>query len=266
MTDANRELDELARITAQVNQELARYGEVSATTQQKAFDAQVKNTLGIDNATAGMAALGGAITSLAKAGMAAAKVMATGSKGASAMNGAMDEVATSAKMVAVALTLMIPGGPLIKMVVAGLGAVAVSAIEASVQMQKMANELADKLHKSYLEISASGSNAADGMTGLWNTAKNLGLTMDELGGLVQTITANSKDLALFAGSVSEGRKKLGDMGKALEGSRGEFLNLGMNMTEVTTGMAGYLQLQTRLGNSQKMTTAQLATGAKKLFD
>jgi hypothetical protein len=126
----------------------------------------------------------------------------------------------------------------------------------------MANQLGDKLFKSYQDISKSGAAAADGMSGLWGTAKKLGLTMDELGGLVTAVGANSKDLALFAGSVSEGRKQLGNMGAALEGSRGEFLRLGMYMTDVTEGQLGYLQLQTRLGNSQKMTTAQLAAGAK----
>ena len=116
MTDANRELEELARITREVNRELATYGEVSASTQQQKFDAEVKNITGIQNATAGMEAMGGVLVALKAATMAATRAMTLGAKGASAMNGAMDSMVTAAKMAAVALTLMIPGGPLIKLV------------------------------------------------------------------------------------------------------------------------------------------------------
>ena len=104
MTDANRELEELARITRQVNEEMARNGEISASTQQRSFDAQVKNTLGFENATAGLEALGGVLISLKAAAMAATKAMTLGAKGASAMNGAMDSVVQAAKMAAVAFS------------------------------------------------------------------------------------------------------------------------------------------------------------------
>jgi hypothetical protein len=53
------------------------------------------------------------------------------------------------------------------------------------------------------------------------------------------------------------------MGGALEGSREDFLKMGMSMTDVSEGMLGYLKIQTRLGQSQGKTTAELAEGAKK---
>jgi len=77
------------------------------------------------------------------------------------------------------------------------------------------------------------------------------------------VAASSKDLALFSGSVFEGRQRLEDIGGALEGSREDFLKMGMSMTDMTEGTLGYLKIQTRLGQSQNKTTAELAEGAKK---
>jgi hypothetical protein len=101
------------------------------------------------------------------------------------------------------------------------------------------------------------------MSGVLKASNQLGLSMEEMDGFVGQITANSKDLALFSGSVFEGRQKLGDMGDALRGSRQDFLKMGMSMTDVSDGMLGYLKIQTRLGQSQNKTTAELADGAKK---
>jgi hypothetical protein len=53
------------------------------------------------------------------------------------------------------------------------------------------------------------------------------------------------------------------MGQALEGSREDFLKMGMSMADVSDGMLGYLKIQTRLGNAQSKTNAELADGAKK---
>jgi hypothetical protein len=128
---------------------------------------------------------------------------------------------------------------------------------------KAANTMADQLYKTYSGLSKAGAGASDGMTGVLKASNQLGLSMEEMGTFVTQISANSKDLALFSGSVYEGRQKLGDMGEALEGSREDFLSLGMGMTDVSEGMLGYLRTQTRLGQSQLKTTDELAAGAKK---
>jgi hypothetical protein len=99
------------------------------------------------------------------------------------------------------------------------------------------------------------------MSGLYGDAKKLGLSMGELDSFVQLVAENSKDFALFAGSVSDGRKRIAAMGQAIEGSRVELFNLGMTTQDINAGMAGYIKLQTRLGQAQTMTTQQLATGA-----
>ena len=258
MSDAEKQLDELARITEQLNREMMVYGQISKQTSDQMLDAQVQSATGIKNFSKGMAAGGDAISALAGSAMAAGKAMYEGKKGAGAFNESLDGMAKAAAAAGLMLTLMIPGGPIIKLLIAGVTA----AVGAMVAYTKAANDMADKLYKGFSGLTKSGAVASEGMTGVFKGAKKLGLSMNELDGYVGQVAASSQDLALFAGTAFEGRQKLEDMGQALEGNRQQFLSMGMSMSDVSEGMLGYLKLQTRIGNAQNMTTAQLAAGAK----
>jgi hypothetical protein len=259
MADTNAQMEELARILEQVNHEMALYGRVTKQTADDIFDAKAKEMLGVRNATKGLDLIGGSASSLASAAGSAAKAMLDGKKGAAAFNDSIDDMSKAAAAAGMALSLMIPGGPLLKLFIAGVTA-AVTAVAA---YTKAANTMADQLYKTYSGLSKAGASASDGMSGVLKASNQLGLSMEEMDTFVGQITANSKDLALFSGSVFEGRQKLGDMGDALRGSREDFLKMGMSMTDVSEGMLGYLKVQTRVGLAQNKTTAELAEGAKK---
>jgi hypothetical protein len=256
--EANQAATELAATLRRVNQELADNGRVSSQTQDAKTDADMKAKHGIDNFTAGTKKGADAIGALASAGMAAGKAMLDGKKGASAFNSSLDELSTAATAAGAALTLLIPGGILIKALVAGITMAATSYIKYT----QAANEMADQLHKGYQGLAKAGGAAADGMTGLKNDAQKLGLAMGELDQLVSLVAENSKDFALFAGSVSDGRKRFAEMGQAIEPARAGLMNMGLGIKDINEGLAGYVKLQTRLGNSQSMSVAQLAKGAQ----
>jgi hypothetical protein len=259
MADTNAPLEELSRILEQVNYDMAQYGKVMKQTTDDMHDAQVKAKYGLNNATKAAAALGDGLTSVASAATAASKAMLEGKKGNTAFNESIDDLAKAATAAAVALALMNPFGKVVGLLIAGVTA-AVGAVAA---YTKAANTMADQLYKTYSGLSKAGGAASDGMTGVKKASDQLGLSVGELDVFVGQIAANSKDLALFSGSVFEGRQRLGDMGQALEGSREDFLKMGMSMADVSDGMLGYLKIQTRLGQSQNKTTAELADGAKK---
>jgi hypothetical protein len=268
MADTNAQMEELARLLEQVNYEMNQYGKVMKQTTDAMFDADIKAKTamfggGINNATKGMEKFGDAASYVAGAAMSAGKAMLEGKKGASAFNESIDSMAQAATAAAVALALMNPFGKVVGLLIAGVTA-AVGAVAA---YTKAANTMADQLYKTYSGLSKSGAAASDGMSGVLKASNQLGLSMEEMGEFAGQIAANSKDLALFSGSVYEGRQKIGDMGEALRGSREDFLALGMGMTDVSDGLLGYMKIQTRLGNSQTMTNAQLTEGAKKyLFE
>ncbi len=236
----------------------ARYGQMQVSTATALKDAQVQAATGMTNFTAASGMAGKAIGALAGAGVAAAAAMYEGKKGMAAYNSSLDELSKAAVIAGTALTLLIPGGVIIKAVVAGLTMAATAAIAYT----KAANEMSDKLYKSYTGLQKSGAAASDGMTGVFRDAKKLGLSMNELDSFTSLIAENGQDLALFAGTVYDGRKKFADMSEAMEGSRVEFFKMGITQTEINEGMAGYLRTVTRTGRAQTMTTDQLASSAR----
>lgn len=259
MADTNAQMEELSRILEQVNYEMAQFGKITKQTADDKHDAEVKAAYGINNATKATEKFGEAASYVAAAAMSSGKAMLDGKKGASAFNESVDDMAKAATAAAVALALMNPFGKVVGLLIAGVTA-AVGAVAA---YTKAANTMADQLYKTYSGLSKAGAAASDGMTGVKKASDQLGLSVGELDVFVGQIAANSKDLALFSGSVFEGRQRLGDMGQALEGSREDFLKMGMSMADVSEGMLGYLKIQTRLGQSQNKTTAELADGARK---
>jgi hypothetical protein len=249
---------QLAETALQVQRELAMTGQITRETAEQRKDAEMKAKYGIDKFSAGTASAAKALEGLGGAAIAGMKAMAEGKKGAAAFNGAMDELAQSATLAGAALAMLVPGGIIVKAFIAATTAATVGLI----RYNQMTLDMVDKLHKGYQGMSKSGAAASDGMTGLFNDAKKLGLSMSELDGFVSLVAEHSQDFALFAGSVSEGRKQLADMGGALKSSRTEFFNMGMTTQDVNAGMASFLRLQGRTGQAQKMTTDQLAAGAK----
>lgn len=259
MADANQAAEELARTLQKLNEELALNGKATIQTQNDIRDAQLKAKYGIENYTKGTEKAAEGVMALGRAGFAAGKAMLDGKKGAAALNSSLDELSTAATAAGAALALMIPGGFLIKGLIAGV----TMATTAYIKYTQAANEMADQLHKGYVGLAKAGGAAADGMTGLKNDAQKLGLAMGELDQLVSLVTENSKDFALFAGSVSDGRKKFADLGQAMTPAREGLLNLGLEVKDINEGMAGYVRLQTRLGNAQSMSVNQLAKGAQE---
>lgn len=256
MADINRELEDLAELTQRVNREFAMFGQLTRETAEEIKDAEMKKKYGIENYTKATEKGAEAVISLGKAVGQAASSMYQGKKGAAAFNDSVDSMADAAKAASVALLLL--GGPL------GMLAAAVTAsIAALGSYTKAANEMSDKLYKGYQGLAESGAAASDGMTGLFEDAKKLGISMNEISDYTELIAANSKDLALFSGTVFEGRKKFADMGKSMEKYREGLMNAGLSQTQINEGQMAYLRLQSRVGLSQNKTTTELADGARK---
>jgi hypothetical protein len=259
MADLNQQAQELSEIMERVNSDLAKFGQLTAKTASDKLDAEVRAKTGITNFTAGMGSATDAVSSLAGSAMSATKAMYDGKKGTAAFNESIDGMAQAATAAGVALTLMIPGGPVIKLLIAGLTA----AVGAVASYTKAANEMTDKLYKGFSGMAKTGAAASDGMTGVYKGAKKLGLSMNELDSYVGLVNDSSKDLALFAGSAFEGRKRFEDMGEAMEPFRESLRNAGLSQQEINEGSMSYLRLQTRIGMAQNKTTNELADGARK---
>jgi len=252
---------QLAEAMRQQAEDYAKLGRLQTTTSEQLFDAQMKQVLGSESATKGLNTMGQALGAVAGAGIESAKAMYQGKKDATAFNASLGELAKAATLAGTALTLLMPGGIIMKGIVAAV-TMLTGAVIATVQA---ANEMNAKLYKGYEGLAKSGAAASDGMTGVFKDAKKLGLSMDQLDSYVGLVADNSQELALFAGSVAGGRKKFADMGEALESSRVGFFALGISQQEQNETIMRYTKNMTLSGRAQTMTTKELADGARSFI-
>ena len=256
MADVNQASQEMAEVIAQVSDDLRRFGRVTEDTQAALAAGSFRRAKELDKASALTA---GALGNLAGAGLAAGKAMYDGQKGAAAFNSSLDSMSKAVTAAGAALTFLVPGGFLIKALI-GLGTAAVGA---SIKMTQAANDMADNLFAANSKMAKSGLAASDGMTGIFRDAKKLGLSMKELGVYTNAVAANSAELALFKGTAFEGRQAFADIGASMKPFRASLEGAGISLEDQIAGTAGYLRLQTQIGQSQNKSTAELANGARK---
>jgi phage-related protein len=91
-------------------------------------------------------------------------------------------------------------------------------------------------------------------------ATKSGLSLDTF---TNVISQNAESLALLGGSASAGARTFRDVSGIIQRDFGpQFAALGMTMDQTAQATADYLELQTRLGRSQRMSTDNLAAGAQ----
>jgi hypothetical protein len=249
--------EELAAIQEQINIEMQKFGRILPETQNRLMDAET----GIKNfnlkVTAGTAVLG----KLADAVSHTASAMYKGEKGAAAFNGSVDAMADAAQIAATALSLLIPGGPLMKAVVAGLTYLGTSVIKAGAQLQKTANEQSDQLYKAFSKMAKSGAVASDGTTALAKDINDLSLNVNQLDGLINLMSENSRQLSDMGGTVANGRRQFVGLVKDMEGFQVQLLNLGLDFDEQAEAALSYAKLQSRLTMGQQRDYKNLGDSA-----
>ena len=256
MADVNQASQEMAEVIARVSDDLRNFGRVTEDTQAALAAGSFRRAKELDKASALTA---GALGNLAGAGLAAGKAMYDGQKGAAAFNSSLDSMSKAVTAAGAALTFLVPGGFLIKALI-GLGT---AAIGASLKMTQAANDMADNLFAANTKMAKAGLAGSDGMMGIFRDAKKLGLSMKELGVYTNAVAANSAELALFKGTAFEGRQAFANIGAAMKPFRASLEGAGISLEDQIEGTAGYLRLQTQIGQSQNKTNAELATGARK---
>jgi hypothetical protein len=207
----------------------------------------------------GYQALNKATTNLAGSMFNAAKAMYEGQKGAGAFNSALDNLSETAVAAGAALALLLPGGPLMKGLIAGLTFITTKLIGTA----KAAGEMSDALYKGYQGLSQSGAAASDGLTGLLADVHKLGMGFQDLDRFNSMIAEGRKELVLFGGTVFEGRRRFADLGAAMMPFQESLMNAGMTQQEINEATMGYIRLQSRVGQTQNRTANELAEGARR---
>jgi hypothetical protein len=168
---ATNDPNQVAEILAKMNDEMQELGYVTDKTAQAMKDAQTGISNFAKKADQAADLTIKSFTSVASAGLEAAKAMHDGAKGNQAFNSSLDKMREGVEATGALLTAIIPGGPVIKAFIAA----ATLATGKLIDLQKVAGKMSDDLFKGFQGLSKSGAAAADGMTGLQAGMRKLGL-------------------------------------------------------------------------------------------
>jgi hypothetical protein len=123
----------------------------------------------------------------------------------------------------------------------------------------------DALFDNYAKISRTGTVGSQAMGEVFSQMKAFGYTVEQLGDMGDLLARNSKSFGTFSKSALEGARQFGDVADQIQNSpiREQFFRLGMSVTDINDGIAGYVNQQGKLGQLQGKTTKELTDGSQE---
>ena len=254
--------EENIRIQQQVNEELRAYNEAQRTATK-----ETEKSAELEAKVAGLTATGLQIMEkLYNAQLKYTISMAKGNKGASQFNDGIDAMTESVQIAAVALSLLVPGGPLIKGLVAGFTFLATQAMKTAAEMQKAANDQADATYKAFQAFSKAGATGADGLKGFFDDVNRMRLNVNQLDAMATVIGNSAKDMASMGGTVNKARGQFADLVQGMGDFETGMLNLGLSYDDQAEAAMGYMKLQNTLSQGQQRDYGKLSGGMKKYLE
>ena len=254
--------EENIRLQQEVNEQLMAYNDAqraaSKETQKRAeTEAKVEQVTGLVIQT---------FEKLYNANLKYQLSIAKGNKGAATFNDSLDAMSDATQAAAVALSLLVPGGALVKGVVAGLTFLATTAIRTANEWQKLSNEQADATYKAFQAFSKAGATGADGLTGFFNDVNRMRLNVHQLDAMAQAMTSNAQAMAAMGGTVYKARGQFADLVSGMADFEKGMLNLGLSYDEQAEAALGFMQLQSNLTQGQQRDYGKLSGAARKYIE
>ena len=221
-----------------------------AAEEKAAADAAARFKAKMDTGTA-------AVGALADSFITYNKEVYKGSSANQAAAASIEKMGEAAKYAGAFLAILVPGGPVVKALVAGLGLLTAKLLEAGAEVAKHT----DEVYKAYQDMAKIGATGAGGMQDVFNSLQKVGLGTQKFGEYLKLVNDNSKDLALFSGTVLQGRKIFDNTMASLSVQQKEQMELmGLNdsaRAEVTMAYIKQQRLLT-LGTKTQMDTSSTA--------
>ena len=254
--------EENIRLQQQVNEELRAYNEA----QRKATK-ETEKSAEVEAKVAGLTATGLQIMEkLYNAQLKYTLAMAKGQKGASQFNDGIDAMTEATQIAAVALSLLVPGGALIKGVTAGLTFLATQAMKTAAEMQKAANDQADATYKAFQAFSKAGATGADGLKGFFDDVNRMRLNVNQLDAMAGAMANSAKEMTAMGGTVYRGRKEFANLVEGLGDFEKGMLNLGMNYDDQAEAVLGYMKIQSNVTRGQQQDYGKLTKAARQYIE
>ena len=251
--------ENLARITEEVNEQMRRFGYILPETNQKLLEAQT----GIQNFGFKVQVATGIMGNLVEAVGDYTRAMYRGEQGASAFNSSINKMADAAQMAAVGLSLLVPGGAIVKGVVAGLTFLTTQFIKQGAALVTTANEQSDALYSAFSQLAEVGAVGADGIEDLAADVQKLGLNVNKLDQFLSVLNRNTETLASLGGTVLQGRKQFVALTASLRENDLSLRKLGLDQDAQAEAALGYAKIQSRLALGATKDYASMGQSAYK---
>jgi hypothetical protein len=253
--------ENLARITEEVNEQMRRFGYILPETNRRLLEAQT----GIQNfgfkvqiATSVMGNLADAVGDYTKA-------MYRGEQGAAVFNSSMSKMTDAVSTLAIGLSLLMPGGPIMKAVTAGLTALGVYALKTAEDLAAVSKTQADTMYSAFSQLAESGAVGADGIEGLFNDIQKLGLNVTKLDRFLSLAGQNADAMAAMGGTVLKGRQQFAELGRSMAGYNESFRKLGMDQDAQAEAILEYATMQAKISRGTINDFGQLGKSAYELI-
>jgi muramidase (phage lysozyme) len=118
----------------------------------------------------------------------------------------------------------------------------------------------EDVYESWQSVAKAGAAATDGMSGLMRQSIAAGIDFRKYSEIIKD---SGESITAFRGNLVDGAEEFAKITGQLTSSTDKILDrIGMTAEDMSKGAKQYIKLQTLQGNAQKMTTDQLAEGAK----
>lgn len=169
----------------------------------------------------------------------------------------IDSMGEAAKYAGAFLALLVPGGPLVKGLVAGIGLLTSELIKSG----KLIAEQTDEIYKAYQDMARAGATGAGGMQDVFDSLQKVGLGTEKFGAYLKLVNENANDLAMFGGTVRSGRKEFEKtMGSFTAEQRVQMQQMGLDREAQADATMAYIKQQRLLtmGTKSQMDTSSAA--------
>ena len=201
--EARRLAEAFGELTSVIKNNTEEEKKLAAEEREKSKEAQAfAAKMGAATKTAG---------ALADAFVTYNKEIYKGTSAAKADAAAMEKLADAAEFAAAGLALLLPGGPLVKALVVGIGLVTAQMLKLNAELKVQTGEI----YKAFQDLSKVGATGAAGMQGVFDSLMKVGMGTEKFGEYIKLISSNAQDLALIGGTVKKGSdmytKTMGDL-------------------------------------------------------
>ena len=225
--------------------------QLEATKADKdAKEAASKFAAKMDAASAAAGALAGVFVNYQKE-------VYKGSSANKAAAASIDALGEAAKYAGVFLALLVPGGPLVKGLVAGIGLLTSELIKSG----KLIAEQTDEIYKAYQDMAKAGAAGAGGMQDVFDSLQKVGLGTEKFGAYLRLVNENANELATFGNTVNKGKKIFDNtMASMSTSQRVQMEQMGLDREAQAEATMGYIKQQRLLtqGTKTQMDTSSAA--------